>query len=163
MLNLINFFVECLSMKELKVSSPAFSNNGIIPDKFTCDGKDVNPELVIEGLPKETKSIVLIVDDPDAPAGTWDHWIVWNIRPTMVIKENSVPGVEGINSAGEHHWHGPCPPYGVHRYFFKVFALDVVLQISNGSGKREVERAMEGHVIAKGQLVGLYGASNKSF
>ncbi|MEM4256733.1 MAG: YbhB/YbcL family Raf kinase inhibitor-like protein [Candidatus Diapherotrites archaeon] len=143
-------------MKSLKVSSPCFENNGRIPDKYTCKGMDVNPKLIIENLPKETKSLVLIVDDPDAPMGTWDHWIVWNIKPTNAIEENSIPGQEGINSANQRHWHGPCPPYGTHRYFFKVFALDTILKIPENSRKKEVEKAMEGHIIAKGELIGIY-------
>jgi Raf kinase inhibitor-like YbhB/YbcL family protein len=142
-------------MKLLHVKS-VFPNNGRIPDKYTCKGEDVNPEIIIEGIPVEAKSLALIVDDPDAPMGTWDHWIVWNIKPLSKIAENSVPGVEGVNSAGQKKWHGPCPPSGTHRYFFKVFALDCMLNISNSSRKVDLEKAMKGHIIAKGELVGLY-------
>jgi len=146
-------------MKELKVTSSAFKNNGLIPVKYTCDGDDVNPPLKIEGIPKEAKSLALIVDDPDAPMGTWVHWVVWNILVTEKIEENSIPGVEGLNSSGKHSYHGPCPPSGMHRYFFKVYALDIKLDINTNSKKENVERVMEGRILAKGEIVGLYGRS----
>ena len=143
-------------MKELTVSSPAFENNKLIPSKYTCDGDNVNPPLTIEGVPDGTKSLVLIVDDPDAPMGTWDHWIVWNILPTNKIEENTVPGTEGINDYRKHSYGGPCPPSGTHRYFFEVYALDAKLDLSSNSRKKDVEKAMQGHILAKGELVGLY-------
>jgi Raf kinase inhibitor-like YbhB/YbcL family protein len=146
-------------MKELTVSSPAFENNKLIPSKYTCDGDNVNPPLTIEGVPDGTKSLVLIVDDPDAPMGTWDHWIVWNILPTNKIEENTVPGTEGINDYRKHSYGGPCPPSGTHRYFFKVYALDAKLDLSSNSRKKDVEKAMQGHILAKGELVGLYRRS----
>jgi len=143
-------------LKELTISSPVFKNNGFIPPKYTCDGNDVNPPLNIEGVPKETQSLALIVDDPDAPMGTWDHWVVWNIPPAEKIMENSVPGTEGLNDFRRRSYGGPCPPSGTHRYFFKVYALDTRLDLSPSSRKKDVERAMKGHVIAEGELVGLY-------
>jgi len=143
-------------MKELRITSPVFENNGVIPKKYTCDGDDVNPPLNIEGIIKGTRSLVLIVDDPDAPMGTWDHWIVWNILPTEKIEENSVPGTEGLNDSRRHSYAGPCPPSGTHRYFFKVYALDTNLNLHPNSRKKDVEKAMEGHVLAKGEIVGLY-------
>jgi len=143
-------------MKALKVSSPAFNNNSLIPKKYTCDGEDINPELNIEDIPAEAKSLVLIVDDPDAPMGTWDHWIVWNINPVEKIEESSVPGTEGLNSFREHSYGGPCPPSGTHRYFFKVYALKTKLNISSNSRKSDVEKAMEGNILAQGEIVGLY-------
>jgi hypothetical protein len=146
-------------MKELKVTSPAFKSNGLIPVKYTCDGDDVNPSLKIEGMPKEAKSLALIVDDPDAPMGTWVHWVVWNIPATEKIEENSIPGIEGLNSSGKHSYHGPCPPSGTHRYFFKVYALDNKLDINTNSNKENVERVMEGHILAKGEIIGLYSRS----
>jgi len=145
-----------MEMKELKVTSPVFTNNGFIPRRYTCDGDDVNPPLSIEGLQEGTKSLVLIVDDPDAPMGTWDHWIVWNISPVPKIEEDSVPGIEGLNDFRRHSYGGPCPPSGTHRYFFKVYALDLTLSISQNSRKKDVERAMAGHMLAKGEVVGLY-------
>jgi Raf kinase inhibitor-like YbhB/YbcL family protein len=143
-------------MKELSVSSPAFENNKLIPSKYTCDGDNVNPPLTIEGVPDGTKSLVLIVDDPDAPMGTWDHWIVWNIPPTSKIEENTVPGTEGVNDSRKHSYGGPCPPSGTHRYFFKVYALDTKLDLNPNSRKKDVEKAMQGHMLAKGELIGLY-------
>jgi hypothetical protein len=146
-------------MKELTVKSPAFENNKLIPPKYTCDDNDVNPPLAIENVPDETKSLVLIVDDPDCPTGTWDHWIVWNITPTSKIEENTVPGTEGMNTARKHSYGGPCPPWGTHRYFFKVYALDAKLNLNPNSNKKDVEKAMQGHILAKGELIGLYRRS----
>jgi Raf kinase inhibitor-like YbhB/YbcL family protein len=146
-------------MKELTVSSPAFENNNLIPSKYTCDGDNVNPPLIIEGIPEKTKSLVLIVDDPDAPMGTWDHWVVWNISPTNKIEENTVPGTEGINDSRKHSYGGPCPPSGTHRYFFKIYALDTKLDLNSNSRKKDVEKAMQSHILAKGELVGLYHRS----
>jgi Raf kinase inhibitor-like YbhB/YbcL family protein len=143
-------------MKELIVKSPAFENNKLIPSKYTCDGEDVNPPLTIEGVPEKTKSLALIIEDPDAPAGLWVHWIVWNIPPTNAIKENSIPGTEGLNTNKKHSYHGPCPPSGTHRYFFKVYALDTKLNISGLAEKEVLENAMQSHLIAQGELIGLY-------
>jgi len=143
-------------MRKLAITSSAFEENALIPTKYTCDGDDVNPPLIIEEMPKETKSLTLIVDDPDAPMGTWDHWIVWNIPPTSKIDENSVPGVEGLNDFRKHSYGGPCPPSGTHRYFFKVYALDTKLNLDPNSKKNEVEKAMEDRILAQGELVGLY-------
>jgi hypothetical protein len=143
-------------MKELAVTSSAFEHNKMIPRKYTCDGEDVNPALNIENVPEQAKSLVLIVDDPDAPMGTWDHWVVWNIPPKNMIGEDNVPGVEGLNSFGKHSYGGPCPPSGTHRYFFKVYALDTLLNIASNSRKKDVEKAMKDHVLTKGELVGLY-------
>lgn len=146
-------------MENLSVSSPAFEQNKLIPAKYTCDGDDVNPPLIIEGLPKETKSLVLIVDDPDAPMGTWDHWVVFNIRPTRKIEEATVPGTEGINTWRRHSYGGPCPPGGTHRYFFKVYALNTMLPLNSNATKKDLEKAVKGHVLAKGEIVGLYSRS----
>ena len=147
-------------MKKLLVKSPAFENNQLIPAKYTCDGDDVNPPLMVEGIPEGTKTLALIVDDPDCPTGTWDHWIVWNIPATTSrIEENAVPGNEGMNDFRKRSYGGPCPPYGTHRYFFKVYALDTQLDLKSGSTKKDLEKAMEGHILAKGELVGLYRRS----
>ena len=144
-------------MADLSVESPAFEHGKLIPKKYTCDGQDINPPLTIEGIPKEAKTLVLAVDDPDAPSGTWDHWIVWDIpASTSKIAENSVPGKEGVNSARQQGYMGPCPPGGTHRYFFKVYALDTDLSLGASSRKKDVEKAMQGHVLAKGELMGLY-------
>jgi Raf kinase inhibitor-like YbhB/YbcL family protein len=141
----------------LKITSPVFENNGLIPSKYTCDGEDVNPPLTIDGTPEGTQSLVLIVDDPDAPMGTWDHWIVWNIPPTGIINENSIPGIEGLNDFQKKSYGGPCPPSGTHRYFFKVYALGTKLELESKARKKNVERAMEGNILAKGVIVGRYG------
>ena len=142
----------------LAVTSPSFDHNGRIPSRFTCDEADVNPALRIENVPEDAKSLVLIMDDPDAPRGTWDHWIVWNIEPSATFEENRVPGtaVQGKNSWGKNEYGGPCPPSGTHRYFFKVYALDTLLDLSSRSDKKAVEKAMKGHVLAQGELIGLY-------
>jgi Raf kinase inhibitor-like YbhB/YbcL family protein len=144
-------------LKKLVVKTPAFENNKLIPAKYTCDGDNVNPPLTIEDVPAETKSIVLIIDDPDASAGTWNHWLVWNISPaTRKIEENTVPGTKGITTYRRHAYGGPCPPSGTHRYFFKVYALDMELDLNPNSRENDVEKAMEGHTLAKGELLGLY-------
>ena len=143
-------------MADLSVKSSAFENNKPIPKKYSCDGEEVNPPLTVEGIPAATKTLALVIDDPDAPRGTFDHWVVWNIAPTGKIDENKVPGVEGLNSARQHGYLGMCPPSGKHRYFFKVYALDSKLDLKAASGKKDLENAMQGHVLAKGELVGLY-------
>jgi Raf kinase inhibitor-like YbhB/YbcL family protein len=144
-------------MADLKVKSPAFEHGKLIPKKYSCDGQDINPPLTIEGIPKEARTLVLALDDPDAPSGTFDHWIVWNIpASTTKIPENSVPGKEGFNSARQTGYMGPCPPSGTHRYFFKVYALDIELNLGLGSKKKDAEKVMQGHVLAKGELMGTY-------
>ncbi len=144
-------------MEQLIIKSPAFEHNRLIPIKYTCDGDDINPALTIEGNPKEAKSLVLLVDDPDAPSGTFDHCVVWNIPPsTNKINENSVPGTEGLNGARQEGYMGPCPPFGTHRYFFKIYALDTELRLSNKSKKVDVEKAMKEHILTKDELIGLY-------
>ena len=146
-------------MAALHITSPAFQNNGSIPRQYTCDGKDINPPLEIENCPTGAKSIAFICDDPDASVGTWVHWVLWNIDPnTKEISENAVPqgAVEGMNDFKRHAYGGPCPPSGTHRYFFKVYALDTMLDISPNSTKSALEKAMKGHIIAEGQIIGLY-------
>jgi Raf kinase inhibitor-like YbhB/YbcL family protein len=144
-------------MKELTVKSPAFQANSPIPKKYSCDGEEMNPPITIEGVPKESKSLALIVDDPDAPHGTFDHWVVWDIPPsTTKMAEHSVPGTEGLNSARQKGFMGPCPPSGTHRYFFKVYALDTELKLGAKTTKRDLEKAMVNHILAKGELIGLY-------
>ena len=152
------FFNQPLEAKEekMKLTSPAFANKTMIPKKYTCQGEDINPLLKIEGIPQETVSLVLINDDPDAPGGTWDHWIVINIAPTQTIAENSVPGTQGKNSWGRNDYGGPCPPSGTHRYFFKLYALDTQLNLSEGASKKEVEDAIKGHILEQTELIGLY-------
>jgi Raf kinase inhibitor-like YbhB/YbcL family protein len=150
---------EVPKLDDLNINSPAFKNNSHIPEKYTCDGQDLNPPLLIENVPSRAKSLALIVDDPDAPAGTWVHWVVWNIPPgSKEIKENSVPqnAQQGINDFGKHNYGGPCPPPGTHRYFFKLYALDTLLNLGANSTKADLENAMAGHIIEQAQIIGLY-------
>ena len=144
-------------MEKLTVKSSAFENNVSIPIKYTCDGDGINPPLTVEGVPKTALSLALIMDDPDAPSGTFDHWIVWNIPPHIgKIGENVIPGFEGMNSARRKGYASPCPPSGTHRYFFKIYALDTELSLGTDSSKKDLELAMQGHVVAKGEIIGLY-------
>lgn len=145
----------------LHISSPAFNHKGYIPMRYTCEGENINPALEITDIPDGTKTMVLLMDDPDAPGGTFDHWIVWNIPPQDFIKEDSVPGTVGKNGRGEYRYTGPCPPTGTHRYFFKVYALDTLLDVRSGAVKSVVERAMDGHVLGYGELIGLYRKTRK--
>ena len=146
-------------MKGLQLVCPAFKHNEFIPEKYTCDGKDINPPLLVENIPSGTKSMALIVDDPDAPAGTWVHWVVWNISPdTKEMKESSVPegAQQGVNDFRKHEYGGPCPPSGTHRYFFKLYALDTMLNLGSKAKKSDVEQAMKGHILEKTELIGRY-------
>lgn len=143
----------------MRIYISAFENNGKIPAEFTCDGENINPEILIEGVPKDAKSLVLMVDDPDSPSGSWSHWVVWNIGPNVkVIKENSAPegAVAGLNDFGNREYGGPCPFKGEHRYFFKLFALDKILGLSGASRKADVEKAMNGSILDKCEFVGRY-------
>ena len=142
----------------MKITSSAFHEGANIPSKFTCDGSDTSPPLQIAGVPPGAKSLVLIVDDPDAPGGLFTHWLVWNITPhTNSIAEGSAPkGVQGANDFGKSGYRGPCPPPGTHRYSFKIFALDRELELGSGAKRSQVDAAMKGHVIAQGELVGRY-------
>ena len=144
---------------KMKITSSAFQEGGNIPSRFTCDGADVNPALRFEGAPAEAKSLALIVDDPDAPSGLFTHWLAWNIDPkTTDVAENSAPAkaVQGTNDFPKTGYGGPCPPSGTHRYFFKIFALDQMLDLKAGAKRAEVDAAMRGHVIAQGELMGRY-------
>lgn len=140
----------------IRVSSTAFSAGGMIPPQYTCDGANVNPPLDIQNIPENAKCLALIVDDPDAPAGTWVHWVVWNIPVTQRIGENEAPGTEGLNDFKKHTYGGPCPPSGTHRYFFKVYALDVPLGLPGDTRKADLEKAMNGHILGYGELMGQY-------
>jgi Raf kinase inhibitor-like YbhB/YbcL family protein len=140
----------------MKILSPEFQNNGLIPRKFTCQGEDINPALIIEDAPKEAKSLVLIVDDPDATMGTWVHWVVFDIPLINRIEENSVPGKQGQNDSGRNNYGGPCPPSGTHRYLFKIYALDKKLNLTEGLTKKELDKAMQGRIVAQAELIGLY-------
>ncbi len=154
-INLQNKF----KIQNMKIQSSAFENNQSIPKKYTCDGESINPPLEIKDVPEDAKSLVLIVDDPDAPGKTYSHWIVWNISPeTSFIEEGqSFQGpTEGMNDSGTNSYTGPCPPSGVHHYHFKLFALDKTLEDNPSLGKEDVESLMEGNVIDSTELIGTY-------
>jgi len=144
-----------------------FGNNNFIPAKYTCEGEDVNPPLKIEGLNGKAVSLAIIVDDPDAPIGTFVHWVAWNISPTNGIPdaipqkaevEIPIEIVQGKNGFGSIGYRGPCPPigHGIHHYHFKVYSLDLKLFLKPGASKRALEKAMKGHILQEGELIGLY-------
>src|SRR6267143_5097504 len=142
----------------MKIVSSAFQQAGNIPTQFTCDGEDMSPPLQITGVPAEAKSLALIAEDPDAPGGLFTHWLVWNIPPqTNSIEEGSAPkGLQGTNDFGKSGYGAPCPPSGMHRYYFRVFALDRELDLRSGAKRSQLDAAMKGHVIAQGELIGRY-------
>src|SRR5881398_139468 len=147
---------------KMKISSSAFQEGGTIPEKFSKNGQNVSPELRVEGAPAEAKSLALIVDDPDAPVGLFTHWLVWNIDPkTTEIRERDAPkgAVQGTNDYPSLGYGGPQPPSGTHRYYFKIFALDQTLDLRSGAKRQELDKAMSGHVIAQGELMGRYSHS----
>ena len=148
------------------ISSPSFSNGGAIASKFTCDGADVSPQLAWTDPPTGTQSLALLVDDPDAPVGNWNHWTLWNLQPGSRGLPENVPKdarladgtVQGKNDFRKSGYNGPCPPPGKpHRYYFKVFALDIRLDLKAGSAKKELEAAMKGHILAETEWMGRYG------
>lgn len=147
----------------MKLISSAFEHGGRIPSKHTCDGPNVSPHLRIEGIPAGTKSLVLIMDDPDVPRsirqdGMWDHWVVYDIPPDVqeIPEGQEPPGTHGKGTGGNTNYFGPCPPDREHRYFFKLYALDTFLKLPAGSTKAQVEKAMEGHILEKTELMGRY-------
>ncbi len=140
----------------MRLKSPEFENNQFIPEEFTCDGKDSNPPLIIEDIPKKTTSLALTVDDIDTPMIIWAHWLVFNIPVTSKIKANSVPGIQGVNTSSKITYHGPCPPFGIHRYVFKIYALDKLLSLKEGATKKQLMKAIKGHILDKAELIGLY-------
>ncbi len=139
------------------LTSAAFQNNANIPELYTCDGNNHNPPLTISEIPPNTKSLTLIVDDPDAPGRIFTHWLIYNIPPaTTQILENQTPGIQGINDFGNTQYGGPCPITGTHRYFFKLYALDALLDLPEDAKKQELKDALRGHVLESAQLIGLY-------
>lgn len=141
------------------ITSPHFEDGSEIPRKFTCDGFDMNPELQIQNIPKEAKSLALIMDDPDAPGGTFTHWTVWNIKPdTILIKEESVPpgSREGDTGFGQLGYGGPCPPQGSHRYMFRLYALDRMIDLPAGASRGELEAEFTHGLLAQAELMGTY-------
>lgn len=142
--------------KLLEISSPAFKNGEMIPEKYTCDGLNINPPLKIKGIPADTVCLSIILNDPDAPIGVWVHWLVWNIPVTNLIRENETKGEAGLNDFQEQKYDGPCPHSGTHRYFFKIYALDTLLHLPLLTRQSQLEKAMHGHIIGSGELMGLY-------
>ncbi len=146
-------------MKQLIIKSPAFSERERIPSAYTCDGEDVNPPLVFENVPDDARSLTLIVEDPDAPGKTWVHWVVFNIPPEVThIDEDSVPprATEAMTDFGKTGYGGACPPSGTHRYYFRLYALDTVLDLTEDVRLDEIKHAMKNHILAEAELVGLY-------
>jgi len=150
----------------VQVESIAFAESEDIPVRFTCDGDNISPPLSWSEPPADTLSLVLVVDDPDAPAGTWDHWVLFNVPVATRQLPEGVPAdplPSGVGIHGSNSWHqlgygGPCPPTGsTHRYFFRIYALDTDLELEAGSTKKQVEQAMQGHILAEGSLMGRYG------
>jgi hypothetical protein len=149
---------------KMEIKSSAFSEGSIIPKKYTCDGLNINPPLEFSNIPNNTKSIALICDDPDAPMGTWIHWVLFDLPSNIKNLNENIPrdkvlsngAKQGINSGKRIGYDGPCPPSGTHRYYFKVYALDAKLNLEPGINKEELLKAMEGHILAQGQLMGKY-------
>jgi Raf kinase inhibitor-like YbhB/YbcL family protein len=148
----------------IKLTSTAFKEGEPIPHQYTCVGVNVSPSLEWSGVPKSAKTLVIIADDPDAPSGTWVHWVLYNLPADNIGMVENLPatdelkagGFQGKNDFGRIGYGGPCPPSGTHRYFFKIYALDNELPLKAGATKADVEKAMEGHVVAQGQLMGTY-------
>lgn len=147
----------------LAITSTAFGTNGMIPARFTCDGKNISPELIFSNIPTDTQSLALTIEDPDVPHsvradGMWNHWVVWNIPPTTARIEEGVvpPGIVGMNTGGKMAYGGPCPPDREHRYIFTLYALDTMLSLPQGSTKEKLLEALAPHIIEKATLIGRY-------
>lgn len=148
----------------ITITSTAFTEGSMIPQDYTCDGEDISPPLAWSGVPDGTKSLALICDDPDAPMGTWVHWVLFNIPahimelPTNISPEKIIQNgaKHGINDFRKFGYGGPCPPGGTHRYYFKLYALDTEINVETGITKAQLLKAMEGHILAEGQLMGRY-------
>ena len=150
---------EVRSMIPMKMTSPAFVHSKPMPRVFSCDGEDISPPLAIEGVPQEAKSLALVMDDPDAPGGVWVHWLLWNIDPasTQIAQGRVPPGAEqGKNSWERRGYGGPCPPSGLHRYCFRLFALKERLNLPSSATRKDLDRAMQGKIVGRCELVGLY-------
>lgn len=156
-----NEHVKPIEIRKLIITSPAFKHDGIIPSQYTCDGDDINPPLEIVDIPEGTESLTLIFEDLDAFMSPWVHWVVWNIDPSNTIEEDSIPGREGTTNYRKQSYTGPCPPSREHNYVFTVYALDITLDLDSSATKEDVEKAMEGHILAKGELCGIYCENNR--
>jgi Raf kinase inhibitor-like YbhB/YbcL family protein len=158
------FIAIIMNSPDLTVTSNAFKNNEDIPSQYTCEGANETPTFTISNIPDATKSLAFIMDDPDAPKGNFDHWVLFNIDAngkTEMAIDKSTPGTKGANGAGENKYTGPCPPTGKHHYHFKAYALDAMLDVKEGTSKSDVEGAMNRHILAHGELVGLYEKNKK--
>lgn len=162
---IITICIGCIEKEErqrevddMELSSSAFDDEETIPSEYTCDRADVSPPLTFSDVPDEAQSLALIMDDPDAPMGTFVHWLVWNIPPNVAgfAKDESITYPQGSNGFGKQEYGGPCPPSGSHRYFFKLYALDTMLDLDAGADKKQLEAAMSGHVIEESQLMGTF-------
>ena len=159
-----NNFSYTISKTSMEIKSPAFENNGLIPKQYTCEGRNISPPLSWDGIPAGAKSLALISDDPDAPAGTWVHWVIYNMPPASkglqegVLPMQNLPHdtKQGINDFKKIGYGGPCPPGGTHRYFFKLYALDTKLNLDSGATKSQLLAAIEGHILAQTELIGKY-------
>ncbi len=148
----------------IKVLSSAFQEGGMIPADYTCDGRNISPPLSWSGIPEKVVTLALICDDPDAPVGTWVHWVLYNLPASVKELPAGIPpegkptsgAVQGKNDFRKPGYGGPCPPGGTHRYYFKLYALDKALDLKPGATKKELLKAMEGHILAEGQLMGRY-------
>ena len=142
----------------MEIISSVFKNGEAIPKKYTCNGMDLSPPLKFKNVSEDAKSLALIVDDPDAPMGTWVHWVMWNMEPSIceISEGEQIKAEKGENDFGTLNYGGPCPPKGTHHYHFKLYALDNLLNLREGSSKKQLEKAMEGHIIEEARLVGLY-------
>lgn len=150
---------QATQISSMKLTSPVFQENGNIPVKYTCKGENINPALYISEVPTNTESLALVLEDPDAPAGTWYHWLLWNIPPsTTTISENSTPpqAVLGTTSFGNKKYGGPCPPVGSHRYIFKLFALDTTLTLPSEATNMDLVQTMQGHIVGQTSLMGIF-------
>jgi len=172
---------EDAARRTIQLRSPAFADGGMIPQTFTCDGNDRSPPLEWSGVPVKAQSVVLICDDPDAPLGTWSHWVVFNLAPQVRALNEGIPPEEtiaavvaetpgsadgkptkarqGTNDFGKIGYGGPCPPSGTHRYFFRLYALDIQLELGSSATRSQVLKASEGHILAEGRLMGKYKRS----
>jgi Raf kinase inhibitor-like YbhB/YbcL family protein len=175
LLTLLLLALPPLVRADLRLSSPDFTSGASIPARFTCQGQNISPTLQIAGVPPDAQSLVLIVDDPDAPAGTFTHWLVWNIPPDTKIlpggarADSGIPGLahhqghpvmQGTNDFGRIGYSGPCPPSGAHRYFFRLSALNTQFYLPTGASRKDLESAIRGHVIASAVLMGRYAKTS---
>jgi len=151
----------------IEVHSAAFSEGEAIPSDFTCDGADMSPPVEWSSVPSGTKSIAILMEDPDAPSGDWTHWLAYDLPPSLTQLPAGVPmskkipsgGIQGRTDFGKTGYSGPCPPRGIHRYFFRIYALDAMLGLKPEASKQELSQAMQGHILAQGHLTGIYERS----